>query len=232
MLKGLRERLKWLDPFTYVDHFVMPVVNPDKNKTLETIVYIIFAFIFAFVLYNFVLVFLLGTNVPLVIVFSGSMEPVLYRGDVVVLIGASSLEMREANIDFPIRNRPLLEYAELGSRLENNRDRHASIKVNGEEFEFDPNGPIVVYHSALTGQDIIHRAVLKLHAPDGNFVLTLGDNNNRLDEDCPINPVRGECIETYPVPAENLKGKYLFHIPLVGYVKLLLFDDLPRLIFG
>ncbi|MCH7902212.1 hypothetical protein IIC68_00505, partial [archaeon] len=78
MLKKLREKLKWLDPFTYVDVFILPKINPNNDKNIETIVYIIFAFIFAFVLYNFILAFILGTDAPLVIVFSGSMEPVLF----------------------------------------------------------------------------------------------------------------------------------------------------------
>ena len=228
MLKKLREKLKWLDPFTYVDVFILPKINPNNDKNIETIVYIIFAFIFAFVLYNFILAFILGTDAPLVIVFSGSMEPVLFRGDVVVLTGVSAVSVKEVNLDFPIKDKRLSEYAEIGSRSVNSAFRHDSIQINGTEYEFDPNGEIVVYNSPIRQQDIIHRAVLQLNAPDGSFVLTLGDNNTRLDQDCK-GAIRN-CIIGAPIPIEDLRGKYLIHIPLIGYVKLLLFDDLPNLI--
>ena len=228
MLKKLREKLKWLDPFTYVDVFILPKINPNNNKNIETIVYIIFSFIFAFVLYNFILAFLLGTEAPLVIVFSGSMEPVLFRGDVVVLTGVSAVNVKEINLDFPIKDKRLSEYAEIGSRSTDGVYRHASIRINGTDYEFDPKGEIVVYNSPLRQQDIIHRAVLQLNAPDGSYVLTLGDNNERLDQDC-----KGSgrnCIIGAPIPIDQLTGKYLIHIPLIGYVKLILFDDLPNLI--
>lgn len=232
MFKKLKESLKWLDPFTYVDLYVMPRINPKNNKNIETIVYIIFAFIFAYILYNYVLALLLGTGSPLVIVFSGSMEPTLYRGDVVILTGASNLVIKEASVDFPIKNKSLTEYAQIGSKQTSKGYRQTSIKIGEEEFEFDENGPVVVYYSSLSNQDIIHRGVLKLNAPDGEFLLTFGDNNSRLDQHCPPNPRNGDCIAPYPISVEDLNGKYLVHIPLLGYVKLILFDDLPRLVAG
>lgn len=228
MLKKLKEKLKWLDPFTYVDVFILPKINPNNNKNIETIVYIIFAFIFAFILYNFILAFILGTDAPLVIVFSGSMEPVLFRGDVVVLTGVGAVNVKTVDLDFPIKDKRLSEYAEIGSRSVNGVFRHGSIKVNGTEYAFDPNGEIVVYNSPIRQQDIIHRAVLQLNALDGSYILTMGDNNSRLDQDCKGSA--RNCIILSPIPIEDLRGKYLIHLPLIGYVKLILFDDLPNLI--
>ena len=271
MLKELREKLKWLDPFTYIDFFLLPKINRldknlqwgvfissylllallvsivfgfstavigllgivyiylfffEKDESITLSVYLVSAFVFAFVLYNFVLAFLLGTNAPLVIVFSGSMEPVLYRGDIVVLTGAGSLQLAEAGVDFPVKEKLLSEYAVIGERINNSGvKRAASIKVGSEEFEFDENGPIVVYFSPLRNQDIIHRAVLKINAPDGEFILTMGDNNNRLDQDCSSDG--RDCIILNPVPVEGLRGKYLFHMPLIGHIKLIIFDDIP-----
>ena len=278
MLEKLKEKLKWLDPFTYVDLFILPRVKK-LNKSMQLIVflisflilsflvlsvfgytpvllfsvfllfaylfffekeeyvvlaiYILFAFIFAFVLYYFILSFLLGTNSPLVIVFSGSMEPVLYRGDVVVLTAANTLMLKEAVVDFPVKNKLLSDYALIGSRKNSlGVMRNASIKIGEKEFEFDEEGPIVVYHSDLQKRDIIHRGVLKIVAPDGNFVITLGDNNTRVDQDCKGTPSSFTCINSVPVSESMFTGKYLFHIPFIGHIKLLFFDDLPRLIFG
>jgi len=274
MIKEIREKLKWLDPFTYVDLYLLPRVNAlDKAKQLMVFIasflilslmvslvfgfsltlvgaialiyaylfffekeesvtlslYLVSAFVFAFVLYNFILAFLLGTEAPLVIVFSGSMEPVLYRGDIVVLVGVSSLELAEAEVDFPVRGKLVREYAQIGKRVNNSGVRRdASIKVGEQEFEFDENGPIVVYFSSLKKQDIIHRAVLKIKAPDGEFLLTMGDNNNRIDQDCTGSGY--DCINLFPVPTEDLRGTYIIHLPFIGHVKLLLFDDLPWLL--
>tara|TARA_Y100000310_G_scaffold345859_1_gene471608 strand:- start:4235 stop:5155 length:921 start_codon:yes stop_codon:yes gene_type:complete len=271
MLKELKEKLKWLDPFTYIDLFLLPKINSldknlqwgvfissylilsllvsivfgfsttivgllgivyiylfffEKEEAITLSVYLVSAFIFAFVLYNFVLAFLLGTDAPLVIVFSGSMEPVLYRGDIVILTGAASLQLAEANVDFPVKGKLISEYAVIGERINNSGvKRDASIKIGSDEFEFDENGPIVVYFSPLRNQDIIHRAVLKINAPDGEFLLTMGDNNNRLDQDCSSGGTN--CIILTPVSVEDLRGKYLFHLPLIGHIKLIIFDDLP-----
>lgn len=243
MLQKLRDKLKWLDPFTYVDLYVMPVVNPKKNEHIELAVDIIFAFIFAFVLYNYVLAFLLGAATPLVIVYSGSMEPVLYRGDVVVLSGSKDIAVKEISVDFPVKGRLVSEYAQVVAGNYLYTERAEGIIIGGRRVDFDNSGPVVVYRSSLSGLDIIHRAVLKINAPDGSFLFTYGDNgrtNWTFDADCPsydpVTIIGGKkqfmCITLTPVQASELKGKYIFHIPLVGYVKLLIFDDLPRFLFG
>ncbi len=236
-----RDKLKWLDPFTYVDHYVMPVVNPHKNEHIELAVDIVFAFLFAFILYNFVLAFLLGTSTPLVIVYSESMEPVLRRGDVVVLTGSKAIDVLEAPVDFPVAGRHVTGFAEplIGQYI--GTERVSGLSIGGKEYAFDSSGPIVVYRSSLNGLDIIHRAVLKLKAPDGEFLITYGDNartNSAFDELCPAIPrcypgtQKCDCITEYPIPVPELKGKYFFHIPLIGYIKLLIFDDLPKLFSG
>ena len=96
--RSFREKLKWLDPFTYVDLWVMPKINPNKNKAVEWIVYIVFAFIFALALYT-ILGLLLQTRSPMVIVLSGSMEPTMYRGDVVVLTGVAPENIKNTIIN-------------------------------------------------------------------------------------------------------------------------------------
>ncbi len=229
--EGIFQKLKWLDPFTYVDLYVMPKVNPKGDKLIENVVYVFFALIFAYVLYNFVLAGLFGTSAPLVIVYSGSMEPVLYRGDVVLLSGAKSFEVTQVDINFPVAGRRISEYAQLGVQgSEKFGIRQAALKIGGKEYLFDPKGPIVVYYSSQKRQDIIHRAVLLLHAPDGDFLVTQGDsiNNSRIDQDC-VGELP-DCISLYPIAAKDVRGQHILHIPLIGYVKLLIFDDLPKLL--
>jgi len=183
MRKALQDKLRWLDPFTYVDEFVMPHVNPSGDKAIETIVYLFFAFLFAYVLYNFVLAFLLGSPTPLVIVYSGSMEPVLYRGDVVILTKASGLDVDEVQVDFAVGGRNLFEFADISyERTPSGSLLAKTLKIQGAQYPFDKSGPIVVYYSSLRRQDIIHRAVLKLKATDGDYLVTFGDNNPTIDQ--------------------------------------------------
>lgn len=232
-MPGLLEPLKWLDPFTYVDLYVMPAVNPGHDGRIELLVNVVSAFVFAFVLYNFVLAGILGTSTPLVIVYSGSMEPVLYRGDVVILTRAADIAVAEASVDFPLRGRALLDFAQPGFEPSAKFGvRQSSLEIGGKEIALDKSGPIVVYYSALQGEDIIHRAVLRLKAPDGDFLVTFGDNNPHVDEACPKEYTAKNCINPELVPVESLRGKHVFHIPIVGYVKLVIFDDLPRLLSG
>ncbi|VVB99196.1 Uncharacterised protein [uncultured archaeon] len=277
-LHSLRQKLRWLDPFTYVDDFIMPVVKNlprqgqwalfgftfiallfaifnffggtifvagllaivyaywlafERENAVEWGIYAFSAFVFALVLYHFVLVGILGTNFPLMIVYSGSMEPTLYRGDIVLLGSPAGIKVAEAYVDFPVAGKPLREYSDIEiSPDEKYGLRQSGISISGKAYPFDSRGPIVVYYSALQKKEIIHRAVLKLVAPDGNFLITFGDNNTRIDADCPQGPTPGQCINYWPVPSKDLRGKYLFHLPFLGYAKLVIFDDLPKILQG
>lgn len=232
--EGFFSFLKWLDPFTYVDLYVMPRVNPNKNQNIELAVYLVSAFVFAYILYNFVLAGLLGTSAPLVIVYSGSMEPTLYRGDIVILQNAGSVPVKEISVDFPVSGKALREFAQV--KFEQAPFLRASaVEINGKTHPLDSGAQIVVYTSNTVGEDIIHRAVLKIRAPDGVFIITQGDNvktNQGPDQDCRLDLLETRyCISPRLIKEGELKGKYVFHIPLVGYVKLIIFDELPKL-FG
>jgi signal peptidase I len=271
--QSFREKLKWLDPFTYVDLWVMPKVNPNKNKTVEWIVYIVFAFIFALVLYT-VLGMLLQTRSPMVIVLSGSMEPTMYRGDVVVLSGVTPENIKgpQVELDFDVSDKPLSEYASLD---------YANQTINftnGESIVLGREGDVPVYFADLGNIQIIHRVVAKIKTPQGYYLLTKGDNpvtNVAVDQDCgklfaqqmdnqylyqsskqwylsanqscycstrPINDlvkneaciacVQKPCNTLYAVKASEIEGVAVFRVPWLGYVKLLPFDDLPRLLLG
>lgn len=227
-IKKKLEFLKYLDPFHYVDIFVMPAVNPKENELISWVVYIVSAFIFALAIYS-ILGFVLGTPSPMVIVMSGSMEPVYYRGDVIVLQGVTpdTLLAPVVELDVPtLKNTPYIEIA-------NTNYLSKEITFKDEiTVSFSTNNDIVVYFSSLRQQPIIHRVMAKLHAQDGYYVITKGDNNNIIDQECGrIIPGRiPGCISLYPIPISKLDGKAVLKIPVVGCVKLWLFDNLGSII--
>lgn len=244
-----KDRLKWLDPFTYVDLYLMPKLNPSGNKITEWIVYIASAFVFALIFYS-AAGFLLGTTTPLVVVVSGSMEPNLYRGDVILLQGVSGEQLKapEIQLNYPtLKGIPVNSFAEsfcsgsLSQDLiacDSYKQAYIQGKAGLEDFRvekifFDEKnilgvkkeGDIVVYNSDR-GIPVIHRAIAKLKAQDGFYILTKGDSvkNPLIDQDT--------SLSLYPVQVKELQGKSIFRIPLIGYVKLILFDDLSVLLFG
>jgi signal peptidase I len=249
----LKKKLKWLDPFTYVD-LLLEKINPSHNPLIDWPAYLVSAIVFAWIAYLF-FGFLFATKTPFVIVLSESMEPVLYRGDVILLTGAAanSLNVQTVNANFSLAGKAFADFAdpvyvvnEKGIIL----DTNVIVFKNGETVELNKNGDIVIYDSDYLGIPIIHRAVLKIVATDGTFLLTKGDNvkNTRIDQDCGkleqryvlnskgetvsvLVPTK-ECIALYPIKVNDISGKAVFKIPLIGYVKLLLFDDLPILLFG
>jgi signal peptidase I len=252
--KELKQKLKWLDPFTYSD-LLLQKLDPNHEWEMKRwVIELATAFISAFLLYT-ILGLILQTSMPLVIVVSGSMEPVLHRGDVALLQGvhsASDLKVQEATINQDIAGKGFWDFGSVNYFPDStippspydcvlHRGKSVySVLLNGKEYRLNTEGDIVVYFSQLPGrvsEPIIHRAVLLIHANDGDFLLTKGDSvyNPFFDADCgklvgsvPECP----CITLYPVPIQQLQGKAAGWIPLVGYVKLLLIDDLTQWLQG
>ena len=236
--KEVKEKLKWLDPFTYVDVFIMPKLNPKKSETVSWLIYIASAFVFAWLFYT-IIGLALGTTSPMVIVLSGSMEPAYHRGDVIVIQGTSAENLSATET---LLNEPTLKETALsligtpGYSVEGNLMHIETILFNnGQSLEIKKQGDVVVYQSNLLKKPIIHRAVAKLKAEDGWYVLTKGDseNNTTVDQDCG-RVIAGiperNCLSLYPVPIEELQGKAVLWIPIIGCFKLWLVDDLGSLI--
>ncbi|MFA5764086.1 MAG: hypothetical protein WC915_04700 [archaeon] len=235
-LEVVLSKLKWLDPFTYVDLFVMPKVKQvTDSSVVETIVNVFFAGLFALVVY-LLLGTLFGTASPLVIVYSASMENTLFRGDVMALTKANS-EMnfgQEITISQNIKNMSVESFVQPEYV-----NGHLS-KLIFDTGEIIPNetGSIIVYNSYPTNLPIIHRTIVKIKALDGEFVLTKGDNdltNPTYDADCgKIDQLRNKstkpCITFYAIPVNEIQGVAFGQIPKIGCVKLWLFDDLLSLI--
>jgi len=253
-LSALRQKmslLKWLDPFTYSDLFLDRIGKKD-DKIISWAAYLFTAALSAFVLYNlFALV--LGTRFPGVIVLSGSMEPLFYRGDIIIMQGVQAEALQGARVRFngSIKGMPLSYYAQTycsrqdGSETkpcEEFKEDYSNGKIllqeftakkiifnNGEELEITAAGDIVIYHGYVYNwaagsqsfEPIIHRVVAIIEAEDGLFVLTKGDSrfNSFIDQETGIAPSA--------VPVRELEGRLVAIIPKLGYVKLILLDDIP-----
>lgn len=249
--KGLKEKfefLKWLDPFTYVDialdnlHGIPAEKRDTKRKVFDGVVYVISGLFFAFIIYT-LLGMLLATSTPMVIVVSGSMEPNLYKGDVIVLQGVSAEQIDAPEIDTGLKTLANVQLKHI-STIEYEKQYIDAFKYaqkvksitfidkDNREIKIDVpqvgTADVVVYNSKLKGIPIIHRIVAKLKAEDGWYVITKGDNPNtnlKIDQDCQISQGRAVCNDVYPAKVSELQGKSVLRIPLIGYIKILLLGD-------
>jgi len=114
----------------------------------------------------------------------------------------------------------------IGSSKLSIQTKKICFKSTAECIEITREGDIVVYTSDMLSIPIIHRAVVKIKAADGNFVITKGDsvNNNFVDQE--------GGIASSAIPVANLDGKVIFMIPKLGYVKLIIMDDIPCVIIN
>ncbi len=212
--------LRKLDPFYWFDALWFAVVGEPKSQG-ENIVYHIFEILYAVVLavcvYSLLGLFL-GTRMPAVVIASSSMVPTLNPGDVAILVGARCEDVRATVVPFEgnVCTSVCRTLDDLGIKVVREGSKLAYIEVNGQKYFPDTNGDIVVYHNPLLRKDIIHRAVYKLLARDGCYLLTKGDNVPTLDQDCSI----GMCI--YPYPVREIVGKVAFVIPFIGIPRLLI----------
>lgn len=245
MAGSIISKLKWLDPFTYVD-ILLDKIKPkaQRNKYLDWLIYLAFAAIFAYALL-FIFGLILGTSAPGVIVLSGSMEPGFYRGDIIILQGANAQNIKGQDVYLPeiptLKNRLLKDIASV------NYKEQKIIFANGTEAKINKEGDVVVYNSAYYPEPIIHRVIAKVHVADGTYFITKGDNpktNWFVDQACgavkfsyisgtdisAITSIESTCITPF-LPSENeIEGKMIGKIPLLGWVKLIPFDEVPKLL--
>lgn len=175
---------------------------------------------------------------PMAIVYSASMEPSLHRGDIVILTKANNLKVEEITINQNISNKDLEEFADVSYYLNEYGLEEAEYLTIGDKnisllSAINNKNSVIVYPSNVSGKDIIHRAIVKINANDGVFLLTKGDNhktNTYIDQDCGVDIVDGEitiekpCLNLCPIKEKDLKGKKLGKIPYIGYIKLVLFQ--------
>ncbi len=246
-MPSLKERfafLKWLDPFTYSD-LLLEEINPNKSEAINWAVYLVTAFVSALLLYT-VLGLIFQSPSPMVIVVSGSMEPAFHRGDIMALSGWNIQDLKAETVELPfaIGGTNIGEYAtticaikgqenffecrslaeEMSAGIFTREQVEAKaiyFPAIDKEIPITKNGDVVVYFSESHGIPVIHRAVAKIQAEDGLFILTKGDSvlNSFVDQDTTLSPSA--------VKVNELHGKAVLMIPWVGYVKLILLDDIP-----
>jgi len=245
---------KWIDPFTYLE-ILLRKVHPKKpnpsfsDEAIDSIVYVVSALIFAFLLFS-ILGFLLNTSSPMVIVSSGSMVPEFYRGDIIVLYGEKNIQAKEVNFNGTISNKMYSDYGKtfpepIEKFIDTSTGRIVykitdaeELEIDGQEIPLTKDGDIIVYFSKFSQKDIIHRTIAKINAVDGTFFLTKGDANPSIDQECfPVNDSFGQqkfiaCISKQAVSSEEIKGKAILKIPLVGCIKLWVFDNIPSIFSG
>ena len=102
------------------------------------------------------------------------------------------------------------------------------VKIDGNIYELNITADVIMYYSPIVKKDLVHRAVLRIHAKDGVFYLTKGDNtetNFMLDEDCEfvygLYLVKNACLYKTAIPESEIQGKMLFKIPYIGYIKVI-----------
>jgi len=132
----------------------------EKKKSLAREAGEIAAAIIVAVLVYYGLSFVLGTPMPIVSVVSGSMEPVLYRGDLIILVAPNNLKLRD----------------------------------------------VVIYQRSDMSETIIHRII---EEKDGGYIIK-GDNNAIPDPGI--------------VRKNQILGKVIYAVPLLGYPRVLLFE--------
>jgi len=243
-LKETFSFLKWIDPFTYSD-LLLEKINPGKNEAVNWAVYFVTAFVSALLLYA-VLGLIFQSPSPMVIVVSESMDPAFHRGDVMVLSGWLISDLKAETVELPMQidGLNLGEYAtticsvegqeffiECRSLAEEMSDgifareqveaKAIYFPLIDKEIPVTKDGDVVVYFSKSHGIPVIHRAVAKIQAEDGLFILTKGDSkmNSFVDQDTSLAPSAAR--------VDELHGKAIFMIPWIGYVKLILLDDIP-----
>src|SRR3989344_5080238 len=134
--------------------------NPEKKKSLAREIGEIAIAILVAVLVYYGLSFVLGTSMPIVSVVSGSMEPVLYRGDLIILVAPNDLKVKD----------------------------------------------VVIYQRPDISETIIHRII---EERDEGYIIK-GDNNAIPDPGI--------------VRKNQILGKVIYAVPLLGYPRVLLFE--------
>jgi signal peptidase I len=178
-----------------------------------------------------VLALILGAHEAAMIVVSGSMQPYLGIGDVVVLHSSNEINTTYIDVNANIKNIPIRKYlTPIYAQDETiGYPVISDLNILGQIVKPNKTADVVVYYSDLEKKEIIHRAILGINANDGTFYITQGDNkktNFVLDSDCdakfqtPTGIITINCLYPYALQKENILSKYFFNIPYIGWIKL------------
>jgi len=222
--KEIKEKLKWIDPFTYLDFFIEFLHKKGLNyKVLDIVLQILYALLLAYITI-LIIGFFTGAAKPITIVVTGSMEPNVNIGDLLIIGAAKNIETTDVYYDEVAGGKDVEEFLE--PILVNGNT--TKVKIDGNIYELNITADVIMYYSPIVNKDLVHRAVLRIHAKDGVFYLTKGDNtetNFMLDEDCEfvygLYLVKNACLYKTAIPESEIQGKMLFKIPYIGYIKVI-----------
>jgi len=222
--KEIKSKLKWIDPFTYLDFFIEFLHKKGINyKALDVVLQILYALFLAY-LTICIVGLITGASKPITIVVTGSMEPNVNVGDFLIVGAPKNIETTDVYYDGKVGGKDIKEFLEPIFVNGNT----TKVKVGGTIYDLNTNADVIIYYSPVVNKDLVHRAVIRINAKDGVFYLTKGDNtetNFMLDEDCEFvygqYIVKDACLYKTAIPENEIQGKMLFKIPYIGYIKVI-----------
>lgn len=183
---------------------------------------------------------ILGTNVPISGVVSCSLLPSYERGDFVIVQGIKAKDINAPTIEITREQLEDINKSKVGCGTSQKGTINYSCQqmcprissktkeligyspecvrkliINGQEIKENLSSDVIVYAAHKNGtyvnMDIVHRAFAKLKVGDEYYLLMKGDNNNYMD------------IANFDIVTEDqIKGKVIFRIPILGYIKLVI----------
>lgn len=173
-----------------------------KGELLEDIKYIIFGIITAYLL-NFTLGLVLGTDLPVVAVVSGSMTHDSTTPHVHYQFLLQELNYSKEFVDsWPLKN---------------GFHRGDVLVVKGVEEDDVEVGDVIIFDIRGQNVPIVHR-VVKIK---DEYLITKGDHNTNYDPDCKLYSGISGCWER-----TKIHGKAVLVIPFLGWPKLILTEIL------
>jgi len=183
------------------------------------------------------IMFLLNTSSPISGIVSCSLLPAYERGDMIVLRGVPINEINAPTVELTadelaevyrtvspscgtigpityncVESCPRVAFPS-GKPAASSAKCVRSLTINNVTYNENLSSDVIVYAPSANGKylsgDIIHRVFVKLKVGDKYFILTKGDNNDFMDATV-FDIVR----------QEDVKGRVLARIPILGYLKL------------
>ncbi len=199
-------------------------IKPNKKKKKTNLIQDVAVPIGAAIAIWILLTVVLQTATPLNVVTSCSMAPVLERGDLILVQGAS-IKAPEIKSNTSISEIKALVNREDCTAIKRNADQipakcTSNLTIQNQTINTlrtqVTNNDIVVYEAnPATYGLIVHRVIAKITNENETIYLTKGDNNQIADQEAGITPV----------PQDKIQGKVIFRIPLIGYFKLFLYGQ-------
>ncbi len=216
--------MNWKKIWKKTWHFIW-----ESDSVLSWIVNIILAFVLIkFVIYPG-MGFIMQTSYPIVAVVSGSMEHkathpcldfnrrvndcVKFDKNTYTICGKNFESRQKSDFDFfwetcgdwYKENTNITKESFSNFRLKNGFNRGDIMILRGKKPEQIQTGDTIVYMSKTAPYPIIHR-VIKIEKSEENYLFTTkGDHNVRED---------------VPVDAEQIIGKAVLRVPLLGWIKI------------